>query len=99
MTTATDTQTGEQVTGTVKFGLAQIGNVTPEMANWIFRGYFILSKAVIGYMAALKYLTPVEIYNVTITITLLADPIMLGFSKLFGIDTSDQVKQPTNTNS
>jgi len=31
--------------------------------------------------------------NITITITLLGDPIMLGFSKLFGIDTSANNQQ------
>lgn len=90
MTATATTDTGETVTGKIKFGLAQIKNVTPEQANWIFRGYFILSKAVIGYLAAIHYLTQPEIYNITITITLLADPIMLGFSKLFGIDPNSQ---------
>lgn len=90
MTATATNSAGEEVTGTIKFGLGQINNVTPEMANWIFRGYFILSKAVIGYLAAIHFITPAQIYNITITITLLVDPVMLGFSKLFGIDTTGE---------
>lgn len=92
--TATDTITGEQVTGDVKFGLAQIKNPTPEMANWIFRGYFIISKAVIGWLGGLSAANAINVsvttmLLITLTVSLLGDPIMLGFSKLFGIENTD----------
>lgn len=67
------------------FGLGQIANPTPEFANWIFRGYFIISKAFIGWAAAVTLFTTKEQFIIVTTISLLLDPIMLGFSKLFGI--------------
>lgn len=72
------------------FGLDQINNPTPEYANWIFRGYFIISKAVIGYLGAISALKGIGMSLITftviiLTITLLLDPIVLGFSKLFGV--------------
>jgi len=96
--TATST-TGEE--GTVKFGLGQLNNESPLWAKWIFRGYFIISKAVIGYLGGLAALKQLDmsitaLTVITLTISLLLDPIMLGFSNLFGIDTGDQ---PKNTNS
>lgn len=86
---------GDPVAGKVKFGLSQVNNRTPDSANWIFRGYFIISKAIIGWLAVVKWLTPNEIYNVSMTVTLLVDPIMLGFSKLFGIEPTVP-EQPVN---
>lgn len=75
---------------TIGFGLSQISNPTPEMANWIFRGYFIVSKAILGWLGGLSAAGAIGIpiktmLLITLTISLLADPIMLGFSKLFGI--------------
>lgn len=98
--TATDSA-GNEVAGEVKFGLGQIKNPTPEMANWIFRGYFIISKAVIGWLGGLSAAHAINVsvttmLLVTLTVSLLLDPIMLGFSKLFGIDT---VKQTDETQS
>lgn len=77
------------------FGLDQVNNPTPEFANWIFRGYFIISKAAIGYIcgisAAGALAIPVKTMLLyTLTVSLLLDPIMYGFSKLFGI-VPDQV--------
>lgn len=79
------------ITGTVKFGLGQLTNSTPTFAKWIFRGYFIISKAIIGYLGALAALKGIDITIttltiVTLTISLLLDPIMLGFSNLFGVE-------------
>lgn len=97
--TATDTTTGEQVTGDVKFGLGQIKNPTPEMANWIFRGYFIISKAVIGWLGGLSAAHAVNVsvttmLLITLTVSLLLDPVMLGFSKLFGIEATPPTTAP-----
>lgn len=72
------------------FGFNQISNSTPEWANWIFRGWFILSKAAIGYIGTLMAIKGIDISLTTFlvisaTITMLGDPIMYGFSKLFGV--------------
>jgi hypothetical protein len=72
------------------FGFSQISNQTPEWANWIFRGWFIISKAAIGYLGTLMAIKGINIPLTTFlvisaTITMLGDPIMYGFSKLFGI--------------
>lgn len=69
----------------VKFGLDQVNNLTPEFANWIFRGYFIISKAFVGWAAAVGLFSVHELFVILTTINLLVDPIMYGFSKLFGI--------------
>jgi hypothetical protein len=87
-------------TSKTSFGFDQLTNPTPEWANWIFRGYFIISKAVVGYLAALATIQQLHIsvqllMVVTLTITLLFDPIMYGFSKMFGIvPTANDPTQP-----
>jgi hypothetical protein len=87
-------------TSKTSFGFDQLTNPTPEWANWIFRGYFIISKAVVGYLAALAAVQQLHIsvqflMVVTLTITLLFDPIMYGFSKMFGIvPTANDPAQP-----
>lgn len=72
-------------TSKTSFGLDQVNNETPEFANWIFRGYFIISKAAIGWIAAVGLFPTKTQFVVVTTVSLLLDPIMLGFSKLFGI--------------
>lgn len=67
------------------FGLSQIDKEQPQIAVWLFRGYFIISKAIVGWLAATKLIPPTDLYEVVISITLLGDPIMFGFSKMFGI--------------
>jgi hypothetical protein len=72
-------------TSKTAFGLDQINNETPAYANWIFRSYFIISKAAIGWIAAVGLFdSHIQFVTVT-TVSLLLDPIVLGFSKLFGI--------------
>lgn len=70
----------------IGFGLNQINNPSPDWASWIFRGYFIISKAFIGWAAAVTLFSTKEQFIIVTTISLLADPVMLGFSKLFGIE-------------
>lgn len=74
---------------TVKFGLGQISNEAPEWATWIFRGYFILSKAVLGWLAATHLIPQAALYEVITLITFLLDPLFYGVSKLFGIQPED----------
>lgn len=69
--------------------MGQISNSTPEWANWIFRGWLIMSNALTGFittLAAIKgiNLTPVEIGIIMASINFL-NLIVYGFSKLFGI--------------
>jgi hypothetical protein len=72
-------------TSKTSFGLDQVNNETPPFANWIFRGYFIISKAMIGWIAAVGLFPTKTQFVVVTTVSLLLDPIVLGFSKLFGI--------------
>lgn len=82
----TTNATGDPIKGSIKFGLDQVNNRTPEFANWIFRGYFIISKAIIGWMGYTNLIPKADIYEILGIVSLLGDPIMLGFSKLFGIE-------------
>lgn len=73
----------------VSFGMGQISNSTPEWANWIFRGWLIMSNALTGFittLAAIKgiNLTPVEIGIIMASINFL-NLVVYGFSKLFGV--------------
>lgn len=79
-------------TSKVSFGLGQLENQTPVFANWIFRIWFILSKALIGWIAATTLFSHSVQYEMTVTITLLLDPLFFGISKLFGI-VPDQVNE------
>ena len=68
-----------------KFGFDQISAQGPEWASWIFRSYFIISKAVLGWLAYTHLIPQTAMYEVMGIIMFLADPIMLGISKMFGI--------------
>lgn len=75
---------------TIKFGLKMIGSETPSSALWLFRSYFIISKAIIGYLAAISQVKELHISItlltvVSLTVTLLLDPIALGVSKMYGV--------------
>jgi len=81
--------------GEVKFGLGQLTNESPIWAKWIFRSYFIISKAAIGWLGAVNILSTHDLFVTTTTISLLLDPIVLGFSNLFGVQTDgSNVKSP-----
>lgn len=80
------------------FGLDQVGNTTPEWANWIFRGWLILSNALTGYITALAAIkginmTPIEVGVIMATLNFL-NLLVYGFSKLFGVvpDQADPAK-------
>lgn len=71
------------------FGFDQITNKTPEWANWIFRGWLIVSNALMGYITALAAIkginiTPVEVGVIMATLNFL-NLLVYGFSKLFGV--------------
>lgn len=68
-----------------KFGIDQIGNATPPWAKYIFRIYFFVSKAFVGWMAATSIIDKETLGEVTLFITLLSDPIVYGVSKMFGV--------------
>jgi hypothetical protein len=75
----------EKNTQKSKFGFDQISAEGPEWASWIFRSYFIISKAVLGWLAYTHLIPQTAMYEVMGIIMFLADPIMLGISKMFGI--------------
>jgi hypothetical protein len=66
------------------FGFASLSKPTPVFAKNLFYIYFILSKAVIGWLGYTKLLPPVVLYEALGFVTLLLDPIVLGVSKMFG---------------
>lgn len=73
----------------VKFGWGQIQKEAPEWAPWIFRSWFIISKAFLGWLAATHLVSQNFLYETTIAITLLIDPIIYGISKMFGIQVEE----------
>ena len=67
------------------FGVAQIGKTTPQWAKYMFRIYFFMSKAFIGWAAATTIFSPEFVTNANLMVTLLIDPVFYGFSKMFGV--------------
>lgn len=59
---------------------------TPTWAKWMFRIYFLLSKALIGYCAATTLFSKDTLLEITLFVTLFLDPVIYGFSKMFGIE-------------
>lgn len=75
----------EATTQKTKFGFSQISSEGPEWASWIFRAYFIISKAILGWLAYTHLIPQTAMYELMGIIMFLADPIMLGISKMFGV--------------
>lgn len=71
------------------FGLGQIAKEAPSWAPWIFRSYFIISKALLGYLAASHLFSPTFLTEAMTLVTFLLDPLMYGFSKMFGIEVEE----------
>lgn len=73
----------------VNFGFDQLGCKTPDWANWIFRSYFIFSKAAVGYVSGLAAVKGLNISTTELAVIMLTmsflDLLMYGFSKMFGI--------------
>lgn len=68
-----------------QFGFSQIQQTTPMWALWMFRITFLVTKIVVGYIAATNLLSPESKYEVTLFLTLLIDPLAFGLSKMFGV--------------
>lgn len=62
---------------------------TPEWSKWMFRIVYLLTKVLIGYIAATNLFTPSQKYEVTIFLTLVIDPFFFGLSKMFGVKIED----------
>lgn len=75
-----------------KFGFNQITSTTPSWAKWFFRIIFLLTKIIVGYIAATNLISPAMKYEITLFLTLLIDPLAFGFSKLFGIKEHEEIK-------
>jgi hypothetical protein len=73
-----------------KFGIDQLQQSTPLWALWMFRITFLLTKIVVGYIAATNLLSPDAKYEVTLFLTLLVDPLAFGLSKMFGVTIEDK---------
>ncbi|MBW4362609.1 hypothetical protein [Flavobacterium taihuense] len=73
-----------------KFGVKQLKNTTPLWALWMFRITFLVTKIVVGYIAATNLLSPHAKYEVTLFLTLVVDPFAFGLSKMFGIPNIDK---------
>jgi len=75
----------------VDFGLDQITCKTPEWANWIFRGWLIVSNALTGFITSLVAIDGIHITPVTVGVIMASinflNLIVYGFSKLFGVST------------
>lgn len=71
---------------TTKFGVDQVKNETPLWAKWMFRITFIITTALIGWIAATNLFPQETKYEITIFLKLLVDPVVYMVSKLFGID-------------
>jgi len=78
------------------FGTGQFNKITPEFARNIFDMYFIISKAVVGWLAAIQILTTRHEFVVTMTITLLLDVIVKGLTKMFGVTIEDSDTKTNN---
>lgn len=80
-----------EVTAPVKttFGFASYGLPTPKWASAVFDLYFIVSKALIGWLAATKLLPMTDIVEATFFVTLFLDPIVKGMTKMFGVQVMD----------
>lgn len=85
------------VTGTVKAGLGQITNPTPQFAKNIFR--IVLYAAVIVNIVILNVPTIPDHYKVQILAYAgMATGLVHAISKLFGIDITDIQPPATSTN-
>lgn len=69
-----------------KFGITQVGNETPTWAKWMFRVTFIVTTALTAWIAATNLFPQETKYEITLFLKLLADPVVYGVSKLFGIN-------------
>ena len=73
-----------------KFGINQLNNDSPTWAKWIFRLWFLVSKALIGWFAYTNLIPKPTLYELIGVFSLLMDPIMFGLSKMFGIVCEDE---------
>lgn len=73
-----------------QFGFNQIKQNTPTWALWMFRITFLLTKIIVGYIAATNLLSPESKYEVTLFLTLLIDPLAFGLSKMFGVTVEEE---------
>lgn len=75
---------------TTTFGFGSFNKATPEAARNFFDMYFITSKAVVGWLAAVHIVSTRTEFVITITITLLLDVIVKGLTKMCGVTVTDK---------
>lgn len=74
------------------FGLNQVSSTTPLWAKWFFRIVFLFTKVIVAYIAATNLIGPESKYEITLILTLLIDPLAFGFSKMFGVNPDEELK-------
>lgn len=74
---------------TTTFGLSSYNKPSPEWAKNIFDLYFILSKALVGWMGYTRLIPQHSMYEILGSISLLLDPIVRGLTKMFGVAVID----------
>lgn len=80
----TEVQTTKTVTGKTVFGLAGLNAPTPMWATWIFRGEFILNKA-LGMFLGGTSIIPADQVKEWILWTTVADFVFWAFARQVGI--------------
>jgi len=68
-------------------------SATPMWAKWIFRGYILLAPAISGVVEADPAISELTKKRVNIYL-LYFTPVVLGFSKLFGVEPADDENEP-----
>lgn len=71
---------------TYAFSQKALQTRTPTWAKNMFRITFLITKIVVGYIAATNLLSPDTKYEVTLVLTLVVDPLAWGLSKMFGVE-------------
>ena len=71
------------------FGFSSLSKPTPAFANNLFYLYFIMSKAIVGWLGYTHMIPQAAMYEILGFITLLLDPVILGVSKMFGCEPSN----------
>jgi len=68
-----------------KFGKAQLKNETPQWAKWMFRVTLVLTTAISIWVAGTNLIDDSIKYEIILLLKCI-DPVVMGFSKLFGVD-------------
>jgi hypothetical protein len=68
-----------------KFGTEQVAKQTPMWAKWMFRSTLLLTTAIAMYVAGTTLIGQTAKLEIVLLLKCI-DPLMLGFSKMFGVE-------------